>query len=127
VVWVIVPLMFVYSATVAFCDGTIMTLWQRKIRPELQGRVFALKDTLATALMPIGTLAFSPIAEYWLEPNLGRGGAWAGALGKIVGVGPGRGIGLLFIASNLLCFPIIVLALLSKRLRRVDTDIPDHS
>jgi hypothetical protein len=125
--WVVVPLVFVYFATVAFCDGTIMTLWQRKIRPELQGRVFALKDTLTTALMPIGVMVFSPIAEFWLEPNLRVGGAWATGLGSIIGVGPGRGIGLLFVASNVLCLPIIVVALVSKHLRRVDTDIPDHS
>lgn len=125
-VWVLVPLLFVYSATVAFCDGTITTLWQRKIRPEFQGRVFALKDALTTALMPLGVLIFSPMAELWFEPNLLPGGAWATGIGGIVGVGPGRGIGFLFIASNVLCLPIVALALMSKRLRRVDTEIPDQ-
>jgi MFS transporter, DHA3 family, macrolide efflux protein len=127
ILWVVVPLMALYSATVAFCDGTIMTLWQRKVRPQLQGRVFALKETLTMALMPIGVGISSPIAEFWLEPNLRVGAAWANGIGKVIGVGPGRGIGLLFLASNVLCIPIIVLALLSKRLRRADVDIPDHS
>jgi DHA3 family macrolide efflux protein-like MFS transporter len=127
VLWVVSLLVFIYFATVAFCDGTIMTLWQRKIRPELQGRVFALKDTLTTALMPIGVMVFSPIAEFWFEPNLQVGGAWASGIGRILGVGPGRGIGFLFLASNVLCIPIVIMALVSRRLRRVDTDIPDHS
>ena len=124
--WVVVPLMAVYSATVAFCDGTIMTLWQRKVRPELQGRVFALKETLTMALMPIGVAISSPIAEYWLEPNLRVGGAWANGIGRLIGVGPGRGIGLLFLASNVICIPIIILALFSRKLRRADVDLPDH-
>lgn len=127
ILWVVTLLVFIYFATVAFCDGTMMTLWQRKIRPELQGRVFALKDTLTTALMPIGVLLFTPIAEFWFEPNLQVGGTWASGLGRIFGVGPGRGIGFLYLVSNVLCLPIVIMALMSKRLRRVDMEIPDHS
>ena len=51
----------------------------------------------------------------------------AGGLGRIFGVGPGRGIGFLYLVSNVLCLPIVIMALMSKRLRRVDMEIPDHS
>ena len=51
-----------------------MTMWQRKVHPAFQGTVFALKDAVTTAPLPIGVLVFSPIAELWLEPNLLPGG-----------------------------------------------------
>ncbi len=50
VYWVMALSVFALSLAVSFCDGSIMTLWQRKVRPELQGRVFALKDSVNLAL-----------------------------------------------------------------------------
>jgi MFS transporter, DHA3 family, macrolide efflux protein len=122
---VLVPSVFLYYLTVSFCDGTITALWQRKIPPSLQGRVFALRDALTMSLMPPGILLFSPIAEYWLEPRLAPGGAWAGGLGRLIGTGAGRGIGLLFIVSGLVSVAVVAAACASRRIRRADSEIPD--
>jgi MFS family permease len=125
VFWLLLVSLFLYNAAVSYCDGTIGYLWQLKVRPELQGRVFALRDTLTMSLMPVGILLFSPVAEFWMEPRLQAGGAWASSIGRIIGTGTGRGIGFLFIVSGIVSIVILGVALSNKDLRRADVDIPD--
>jgi MFS transporter, DHA3 family, macrolide efflux protein len=125
VYWVLVSAIFLYYVMVSFCDGTIAALWQRKIPPALQGRVFALRDTLTMSLMPLGILLFSPVAEYWMEPRLLPGGQWADGLGRLIGTGPGRGIGLLFVLSGLVNAAIVAVACVNRRIRAADREIPD--
>jgi hypothetical protein len=125
VFWLLLASLFFYNAAVSYCDGTIGYLWQLKVRPDFQGRVFALRDALTMSLMPIGILLFSPVAEFWMEPRLQPGGAWASSIGRVIGTGPGRGIGFLFIASGIVSIVILGIALLNRTLRRADVDIPD--
>lgn len=125
VVAVLACAVFIYFFSVSFCDGTIDVLWQRKIRSELRGRVFALRDFINMSLMPIGILVFSPIAQNVLEPNLSANGAWSTTIGRFIGTGPGRGIGFLFILSGIATLLIVVGGLMSKTLRGAGSDIPD--
>jgi MFS transporter, DHA3 family, macrolide efflux protein len=125
--WVLLVSVFLYYLAISYCDGTIVALWQRKIPPELQGRVFALKDTLTMSLMPLGILCFSPLAEFWMEPNLLPGGAWASNIGRIIGVGKGRGIGFLFIASGLISVIVVALAVANRKVRRIEAEIQDFA
>jgi MFS transporter, DHA3 family, macrolide efflux protein len=124
---VLVITLLVYYATVSFCDGTINAMWQRTIPPNIQGRVFALRDTLNMSLMPVGILLFSPLAEYWLQPSLNPGGRWAESIGAVIGTGPGRGIGFLFVVSGVVSALIVVLAAFSGDIRRADrNDAADY-
>ena len=117
---VLVVSVLAYYGAVSFGDGSINALWQRTIPPAAQGRVFALRDALTMSLMPAGILLFSPIAEFWMEPALSPGGRWALILGPMIGTGPGRGIGLLFVLSGLASLSIVLLACCSRSIRRVD-------
>jgi hypothetical protein len=116
---------FLYFGAVAYCDGTIGYLWQLRVKPELQGRVFALRDTVNTCLMPLGVMVFSPIAEFWMEPRLMPGGAWAASVGRLIGTGKGRGIGLLYVATSVICLAILGFSMVSRELRRADIAAPD--
>ena len=124
---VLIVTVVLYYGAVSFCDGTISALWQRKVPPALQGRVFALRDTVNMAFMPLGILLFSPLAEFWLEPSLAQGGMWAGSIGTLVGTGSGRGIGFLFVLSGLVSALVVVGAFTIRSIRSADTAIPDHS
>ncbi|HSN87611.1 MAG TPA: hypothetical protein VL025_12680, partial [Thermoanaerobaculia bacterium] len=46
-------------------------------------------------------------------------------VGNLIGVGPGRGAGLLFVVVGVLVLIIVSLAFLNPRLRRVETELPD--
>ncbi|MCG8423164.1 MAG: MFS transporter [Proteobacteria bacterium] len=71
------------------------TLWQRYVPLAAQGRVFALRATVAQLGVPLAMLTMGPVVESVLEPLLLPGGPLAASLGPYVGVGPGRGTALL--------------------------------
>jgi hypothetical protein len=52
-------------------------------------------------------------------------GLLAGSIGQIIGVGPGRGIGLLFIVMEVLVMLVTVAAYRYPRLRLVEDELPD--
>jgi len=53
------------------------------------------------------------LADRVFNPLLEEGGSLASTVGKIIGTGPGRGIGLLFIISGMF---VVALAAISSRL-----------
>jgi hypothetical protein len=70
-------------------------------------------------------LGAGPLADHVFEPLLASNGGLAGSVGTIIGLGPGRGIGLMFILMGLLTILTAVGGLLVPRLRHVDVDLPD--
>ncbi len=117
------------AALVMFCvpvmAGCSQALWQCKIPPDLQGRVFAMRTMISRLLAPIAYLAAGPLSDYVFEPLLAAGGPLAGTVGRIVGVGPGRGIGLLFITLGISIGLMVAVAYLYPPLRNVEDELPD--
>jgi len=60
-----------------------------------------------------------------LLPPLGGVRSLVSSVGKVLGVGPGRGIGLQIIVLGILTAEASVLALFVPRIRRVELDLPD--
>ncbi len=114
---------------VMFCapivNGSSQVIWQRKVPAGLQGRVFATRGMVAMAAAPLAYLISGPLADRLFVPLLLEGGALAGKLGHLLGTGPGRGIGLMFLLSGLFTSLISALAYLNRSLRHVETDLPD--
>jgi hypothetical protein len=52
-------------------------------------------------------------------------GPLAGSVGQLIGVGPGRGIGLMFMVMGTLTMIVTVVAYLYPRLRLVEDELPD--
>lgn len=101
------------------------TLWQLKVAPEVQGRVFAIRMAIAWSTTPIAFLCAGPLADHVFEPLLLDGGPLASSLGHVLGTGPGRGLGLLFVVLGLVPLVAAVAGLLNRRVRRVEQDLPD--
>lgn len=123
-VWVIGGLI---SAIFIPCIGSSNdAIWQAKVDPALQGRVFAAKAMWGQLLAPVGYLLGGVLADRWFEPAMLPGGALADAFGWLVGTGPGAGIALMFAGTSLLggllCFGFY----LSPAVRHVEDDLPDH-
>ncbi|MQA18277.1 MFS transporter [Rugamonas rivuli] len=100
------------------------SIWQSKVPAELQGRCFAIQRLLSEAAMPLGYCLAGPLAEHLFEPMLTQGGALAGSVGLVIGTGPGRGIGLMFIVLGLLMAAVAVAAYCIKAIRQVE-QLPD--
>lgn len=102
------------------------SIWQVKVAPDLQGRVFATRMAIAWSTSPIGYLIAGPLADRVFEPLLQPDGALASTVGRVLGTGDGRGIGLLFVALGLLPALAGSAGLLHPRIRRVEEEIPDY-
>jgi MFS transporter, DHA3 family, macrolide efflux protein len=118
---------------VPIVNGSGQAIWQAKVAPDVQGRVFATRRLIALIALPISYLAAGPLADQVFEPLLAEvgpeypsGGAWAGALGPILGTGPGRGIGLIFVIVGGLVALFAVLGYLHPRIRKVEQELPDY-
>ena len=100
-------------------------IWQSKVPPDVQGRVFAVRRMIAQLSGPVGYLLAGPLADRLFEPLMAGGGVLASTLGPWIGSGPGRGIGLLFLCLG--AIPVLsTLAIYSQpRIRRVEDELPD--
>jgi DHA3 family macrolide efflux protein-like MFS transporter len=106
-------------------NGASQAIWQVKVPAELQGRVFAVRRMLAQFTAPMGHLLAGPLADRVFRPLLVPGGALAGSVGSVLGVGPGRGIGLFFILLAALPAFISLWGYAQPRVRQVEEELPD--
>lgn len=116
---------FLLASGLPIVGGCSQAIWQSKVPPDIQGRVFAIRAMIASAALPIAYLLSGPLAEYVFNPLLAPGGALAGSVGQVIGVGPGRGIGLLFIVLGALTIVATIGGYMYPRLRRVEQELPD--
>jgi len=105
--------------------GSSQAIWQSKVAPDLQGRVFAIRQAIVLATPPIAYLIAGPLADKVFEPLLAINGPLAGSIGQIIGVGQGRGIGLLLTSMGLLLMLASVVSYMYPRLRLVENELPD--
>ncbi|MDJ0664378.1 MAG: MFS transporter [Acidimicrobiia bacterium] len=111
---------------IPIANGSSQAIWQAKVEPDVQGRVFAARRVLAQIAGPVAILMAGPLADSVFEPLLQPGGALAVSVGSVIGVGPGRGIALLFIILGVLSIIFTIIAYLYPRLRNLEDEIPDH-
>ncbi len=114
------------SAVIPIIVGSRMAIWQAKVPPELQGRVFSADSMMRLAFNPFGYLMAGFIADRLLEPAMMPGGSLAATFGPLVGTGPGAGMGLMFIGTATLGGLSSLLAYFYSPLRNVERDLPDH-
>lgn len=123
--WLIAAGMFVTMFGAPVINGASQAIWQMKVPPDVQGRVFAVRRMLAQLTAPLGHLLAGPLADRVFRPLLLPGGALAATLGPMLGVGPGRGIGLLYITLAILPILSSIWGYAQPRLRRVEEELPD--
>jgi MFS family permease len=124
------PLIALCGVAIMFCGPFInacsQAIWQAKVAPDVQGRVFAVRRTIAWSSGIIAPLLAAPLADYIFKPSMAIGGALAPLLGPIFGYGASRGVGVLISLVGLLSAGVSVIALLTPLVRRVELDLPDH-
>ena len=111
--------------TIAIIYGSNQAIWQSKVPPNVQGRVFATQQMVAKSTTPLAYLTAGPLADKLFEPLLASDGPLTGSIGQITGVGPGRGIGLLFIVMGILKVAVTLGGYLYPRIRLVEDELPD--
>lgn len=75
-------------------NGSNQAIWQAKVPPGLQGRVFSARRFIAWMANPLGMLLGGHLADRIFEPAFGERGVGTGVLLVLVGI-LGAGVALL--------------------------------
>lgn len=111
---------------IPFAAALSQAVFQVKIPPDIQGRVFAIRGMISRSMIPLAFILSGPLADKFFEPLMAEGGALPNTfLGTVLGTGPGRGIGLMFIISGLFLWAESFVAYANPRIRNLETEIPD--
>lgn len=116
---------FLMFLTIPPAQAASMALWQTKVPSQILGRAMATLRMTSEAAVPIGFLLAGPLAEYVFEPLMMPGGALAGTVGAVIGVGPGRGLALMFIVLGVSMMAVAAAGYAFRSVRRAEYDIPD--
>lgn len=116
---------FLFFLSIPFVNGYFNAIFLRKVAFDIQGRVFATINMVCFSCIPLAYVVAGPLADRIFEPLMAADGLLAGSIGQIIGVGPGRGIGLLFITMEVLAMLITFAAYRYPRLRFIEDELPD--
>ncbi len=116
---------FMATLWVPVVASSNQVIWQKKVAPDVQGRVFAIRRATVMATSLIAYVIAGPLTDRLFEPLMAVHGPLAENVGRIIGVGKGRGIGLLFISMGFLLIVVTAISCFSRHLRRVEDDLHD--
>ena len=93
---------FLFFAMLPFANMSIDYLIRTNINNNVQGRVWGLIGIISQLGYAVAYVILGPLADFVFVPWLVEGGTLANSVGKVIGVGNGRGIGLLIIVAGIL-------------------------
>ncbi len=118
--------MFAMSMVFPTVNASSQSIWQSKVPPDLQGRVFSVRLMMAQLGAPLSMLLAGPLADRVFEPGMRPGGALAKVFGPIVGTGPGTGMALMLVLGGIFAAAAALSAYAYRPLRTVESALPDH-
>ncbi len=117
---------FVESLMIPLINGSNQAIWQAKVPPVLQGRVFATRRLIAQVSVPIAMLAAGPLADRVFEPMMRSESTWARVFSHVVGSGAGAGMGLMLVFAGVLGAAVGFGAYVFRPVRDAERLLPDH-
>ncbi len=117
---------FIMIFTMPFINGSNQALWQSKVAPDVQGRVFAVRKLIAQISAPVAMALAGPLADNFMGPAMLEGGSLTGVFGWLVGIGAGAGMALIIFISGLTGVVVGVAGYLIPSIRNVEDILPDH-
>ena len=108
-------------------NGSNQALWQAKVAPDVQGRVFATRRLLAQITFPLAMLLAGPLADNLFEPAMqAEGSLLYRGFGWLVGTGPGTGIDIIFVVTGVIGAVAALCGYLVPAVREIETLLPDY-
>ena len=107
---------FLFFAALPFVNTSADVLARSNIPDEKQGRAWGLIGILSQFGFVIAYAVSGVLADRVFNPLLRSNGALAATVGRIIGVGDGRGIGLLLIISGIL---LVAMAVMMGKIRSI--------
>jgi hypothetical protein len=123
-VWI--PVAMLAAMTFPLTQSASDSIWQSKVAPDIQGRVFSARRLIAWLVDPIMPVLAGLLADNIMEPGMQGQGGLARTFGWLVGNKPGSGMGLQFVISGLLFISVACIAWFIPAVRHAETLLPDH-
>jgi MFS family permease len=117
---------FFGSFLVPILNGSNQAIWQAKVAPGVQGRVFTIRRLIAWFVNPISTLLAGPLVDLVLEPGMTKEGGLSNVWGWLVGTGAGAGTAILFVVGSGFAVLIGLGGYAVRAVREVEDILPDH-
>jgi MFS family permease len=117
---------FLMMVVMTIINGSNQAIWQSKVPPALQGRVFSVRRLVAQVTVPVAMLASGPLADKVFGPAMMPAGSLAPVFGWLTGTGAGTGISLMFVLAGLSGALVGIVGYLVPNVRDVERLIPDH-
>lgn len=103
------------------------SIWQAKVAPDLQGRVFSARRLIAWLTNPISPIIGGTLADFVLEPAMKTPqGFAASVLQPIFGSGPGAGMAVVMSLCGLMGMLVGLAGYRFSVIRNAETILPDH-
>jgi len=123
-IWAAIAFFMIFF--VPIINGSSQAIWQTKVAPDVQGRVFAARGMIAQIGAPVAMLLAGPLADRVFEPAMMSGGSWVPLFGWLVGTGPGAGMSLMFVIAGALGMLVGLGGYAIPVVRNVEDILPDH-
>lgn len=116
---------FMSSIFIPFIGGGESSIWQSKVEPSIQGRIFSTKGMLQQSCMPVGYLLGGILADNVFEPLMAHNVIMQNIFVPIVGAGKGSGMAVMFLFTGTFGTISCLLGFAVKSLRNLEKDLPD--
>ncbi len=117
---------FIIATFSPLINASNQAIWQTKVAPDIQGRVFATRRLIAWLVSPIAQLIAGPLADLILEPAFASGAMTGPILTTLFGSGPGAGMGLQMALGGLGAAGVGIAGYLFPTIREAETQLPDY-
>ena len=118
--------MAITSIVIPLVNGSNQAIWQSKVAPDLQGRVFSARRLIAWLTNPISPILGGALADFVLEPAARAGTGLPSTFAWLVGTGAGSGMGLLIVFCGLASAFVGLAGYFVSHIRNAETILPDH-
>ena len=92
----------------------------KKIPENIQGRGFAVRNAVQYSTIPFGILLGGYLSDYVFEPFMRSNADIVPLLGKIVGIGTGSGMAVMFLCTGICGFAMSIFSLFCKEIQKLN-------
>jgi len=123
-VWI--PFMVLMVMVSPLVNSSNQAIWQSKVAPDVQGRVFSARRLIAWFTQPIAPIIAGVLADYVMEPSMQVNSGLSRLFGGLFGTGPGAGMGLLVFFSGMMAALVGLSGYFFRPIRDAESILPDH-